>query len=312
LAKSIQQMSPTDRVNFLADTWASIEAGRLAPGSFFELIDAIDVADNRAVWEAIVGVLARLDRLERNQPGRAGFQAFARAKLHPVFDRLTWARGANEPAEQQMLRTRLIRALGDLGDEAIRTEAAQRFAAFVRNPASLRIGLRDPVVHLAGRMADRATYDALHELARGTTNASERVRYYTALAAARDPALAEAALALALTDEVPTNLVGTLIFGVASAGEHPELAWAFVQANFAALASRQGPFFRDSFAANLMANFSDRARAAELASFAPAQETVGGRMMSARAQETILTDADFIARILPAVDDWIARFVARP
>ena len=27
LAKSIRQMSPSDRVNFLADTWASIEAG---------------------------------------------------------------------------------------------------------------------------------------------------------------------------------------------------------------------------------------------------------------------------------------------
>jgi aminopeptidase N len=312
LAKSIRQMSPTDRVNFLADTWASVEAGRLAPGSFFELVDAIDVADNRAIWEDIIRVLARLDRLERNQPGRAGFQAYARAKLHLVFDQLTWTRAANEPAERQTLRTRLIRALGDLGDEAILTEARRRFAAFVRNPASLRIGFRDPVVHLAGRMADRATYDALHELARRTTNASERVRYYSALAAARAPALVEETLALALTEEVPTNLVGTLIFGVASAGEHPDLAWAFVQGNFAALASRQGPFFRDSFAANLMANFSERARAGELAGFAPAQETVGGRMMSARAQETILTDADFIAQILPAVDDWVAQFLARP
>jgi hypothetical protein len=103
-----------------------------------------------------------------------------------------------------------------------------------------------------------------------------------------------------------------LVFGVASAGEHSDLAWAFVQENFAALASRQGPFFRDSFAANLLANFSDRARAGELARFAPAQETAGGRMMSLRSQETILTDADFVAQTLPAVDDWIARFLARP
>jgi aminopeptidase N len=311
LAKSVRQMSPADRVNFLADTWASVEAGRLAPGSYFELVDAIDVADNRAVWEDIIRVFARLDRLERDQPGRAGFQAYARAKLHPVFDQLTWARVGNEPAERQTLRTRLIRALGDLGDEPILTEAKRRFDAFVRNPSSLRIGLRDPVVHLAGRMADRVTYDALHELARQTTNASERVRYYSALAGARDPALAEETLALALTDEVPTNLVGTLIFGVASAGEHPDLAWAFVRGNFAALATRQGPFFRDGFAANLMTNFSDRARAGELASFAPAQETIGGRMISARAQETILTDADFISQILPGVDDWVARFLAR-
>jgi aminopeptidase N len=312
LAKSIRQMSPSDRVNFLADTWASIEAGRLAPSSFFELVDAIDVADNRAVWDSVIGVLTRLDHLERNQPGRAGFQAYARAKLRPVFDQFTWGRAANEPIERQTLRTRLIRVLGELGDDTILAEAKRRFAAFVQDPASLRIGLRDPVMHLAGRTADRATYAVLHELARKTTDTRERLRYYSALAAALDPALAQETLAIALTDEVPTNMVGSLVFGVASTGEHPDLAWAFVQGNFAALASRQGPFFRDNFAANLMANFSDRARAGELASFAPAQETAGGRMMSARTQETILTDADFIAQSLPAVDEWVTRFLARP
>ena len=167
--------------------------------------------------------------------------------------------------------------LGDLGDETILAEAKRRFAAFVKDPASLRIGLREPVMHLAGRMADRTSYDFLQTQARTTTNTRERVRYYSALAAALDPFLAKETLAIALTDEVPTNLVGALVFGVASAGEHPDLAWAFVQENFAALASRQGPFFRDSFAANLLTNFSDRARAGELARFAPAQETAGGR-----------------------------------
>ena len=48
-------------------------------------------------------------------------------------------------------------------------------------------------------------------------------------------------------------------------------------------------------------------RAAELAAFAPAHETSGGRITSARAQERILADADFAARALPAIDDWIAR-----
>ena len=54
-----------------------------------------------------------------------------------------------------------------------------------------------------------------------------------------------------------------------------------------------------------MSNFADRTRAAELASFAPVHETSGGRIIAARAQERILTDADFVAQQLPAVDDWI-------
>ena len=40
-------------------------------------------------------------------------------------------------------------------------------------------------------------------------------------------------------------------------------------------------------------------------SFAPAQATSGGRVMTARAMETIAIAADLKARALPAVDAWI-------
>jgi aminopeptidase N len=56
-----------------------------------------------------------------------------------------------------------------------------------------------------------------------------------------------------------------------------------------------------------MLNFSDADRAAELASFAPVHATSGGKVVAARAQEAILIDAEFKARALPAIDDWIKR-----
>ena len=310
LAKSIGEMSAADRVNFLADSWAELDASRIPPGSFFALIDGIDPGDNRVVWDEIIRVFTKIDQLERERPGRAAFQAYARAKLRPVFDRLGWDQVVGEANDREFLRTRLIRVLGDFGDEVILAGARERFAEFLRNPASLRTALREPVTRLAGRTADRATSDLLRELARKATNTDERVRYYTALAAALDPELARQTLALSLTDEVPPSSVGTLIFGVA--GEHRDLAWAFLQVNFAALGARQGPFFRDSFAANLLGNFSDREHAAELANFAPAHETAGGRRMSARTEETILTDADFVAQSLPAIDDWVKAFLTHP
>jgi aminopeptidase N len=310
LARSIGQMSPADRMNFLADSWAEVETGRIPPGSFFPLIEGIDAADNRVVWDEVIRVLTHLDHLERDRPGRPGYQAYGRAKLRPVFDRLGWEKQAGEAYDREFLRTRLVRVLGDLGDEDILAEAKRRFAEFVRDPASLRPALREPVTHLVGRTADRATYDLLRERARTTTSTDERQRYYSALAAARDPALAQETLALALSEDIPSSTVGTLIFGVAGAGEHPDLAWTFVQSNFSALASRQGPFFRDNFAPNLLANFSDRSHAAELASFSPAHETSGGRRMAARTEENILTDADFVTDTLPAVDEWVRGFLA--
>jgi aminopeptidase N len=176
---------------------------------------------------------------------------------------------------------------------------------FVADQASLSTELRATVSNLVGRTADRATYDTLLVLARKTTNTDERVRYYSAAASALDPGLARETLAIALTDELPTSLVDTLISRVAGEGEQPDLAWSFVQANFDALATRQGSSFRNYFASSLMTNFTDAVHAAELGRFAPVHETSGGRLVADRAQERIMTDADFSAWLLPAVDDCV-------
>jgi aminopeptidase N len=149
-------------------------------------------------------------------------------------------------------------------------------------------------------------------LARKSTDTSERMRYYLAAASARDPALAADTLKLTLGEELPNTLVGQVIGAVASSGEHPELALDFVLKNFAALTARQGPHFRTHFVSNLMRNFSDRARAAQLAAFKPVHETSGARIAARQAMEAIRFDADFKERVLPAIDGWIGRRGALP
>jgi aminopeptidase N len=175
----------------------------------------------------------------------------------------------------------------------------------LQNPQSLPNALRDPVTHLVGISANSASYDTLIALARKSTVTNERLRYYYAAASARDATLARATLALTLTGELPNTIVGGVINAVAASGEQPDLAWEFVQKNFDALSAKQGPSFRDAFIANFMTNFSDEAHAAELAHFAPAQATTGGRVMAARALETIAISADLKTRALPAVNAWI-------
>jgi aminopeptidase N len=305
LAKSLAGMTPEDRLNVVADSWAMVQAGRVEPPSYLALIGQIDSGDHRAVWDQVIGSLTRLERLARDRGERPALQSYGRAKLRPVFDRLGWDGNGSGDNDDALLRSSLISALGEFGDGELLAEAKRRFAGFVQNPQSLPSALRDPVTHLVGISADRASYDTLLALARKTTATNERLRYYYAAASARDPALARATLALTLTDELPSTIVGGVINAVASSGEQPELAWDFVQKNFDALAAKQGPQFRDAFIANFMTNFSDEAHAAELARFAPAQATSGGRVMTARALETIAISADLKTRALPAVDAWI-------
>ena len=305
LVKSLADMTIEDRLNLLADSWALVQAGRAAPPSYFALIEEIGTADHRAVWDQVIGSLTRLNRLALDRPERPALQAYARARLRPLFDRLGWDGSGAGDDDDTLLRASLISALGEFGDEAILAEAKRRFAGFLQNPESLPNALRDTVAHLVGISADGASYDALLALARKSTVTNERLRYYYAAASARDPALARATLALTLTDELPNTITGGVINTVAFSGEQPELAWDFVQKNLDALAARQGPTFRDFFIANFMTNFSDDAHAAELKAFAPAQATSGGRVMTARALETIAISADLKTRALPAVAAWI-------
>jgi aminopeptidase N len=305
LAGSLATMAPADRVNLLADAWALVEAHRNPPSAYFELADRLAGDDNRTVADQVVRTLTRLDHLQRGRPGRAAFQAYARATLRPTFERLGWQAADGESNDRVLLRASLIRTLGDLGDEAVLADAKRRFDAFLTDSASLPANLRGPVTHLVGRTADRAGYETLLGLARKSTKTEERVRYYSAAASALDPAFARETLAIALTDELPADLAGRLINWVA--GEHAALALALVKENFEALAAKQGPSFRNTFVSNLMANFSDRARAEELKDFAPAYETSGGRMVAERVRERIVADAEFVQQQLPAIDEWVRR-----
>ena len=309
LAKSIEAMAPADRVNLLADNWALAKAGRITADRYFRLVDGVVDDRNRAVLQQVISTVGRLDDLERGLPGRLAFQAYARSRLRPAFGRLGWNRAAGESEDNTILRSKLVAELGGLNDGAVLAEAKRQFAAFVKDPSSLDVNLRSPVIILAGRSADRATYDELRALGRRATSTEERVRYYIALAAAVNPELAKETLAITLTDEVPPDLANGLILTVA-AGEHPQLALAFVKANFEALAAKRGPTFRAFFMSSLMTTFADPAHAEELANFAPVHETAGGRIAAARAEEEIIEAADFRARQLPAVDRWVAQHAA--
>jgi aminopeptidase N len=306
LAKAIETMGPADRVNLLADNWALVEAGRISVNRYFSLVDGVGDDRNRAVWERVMGTIGRIDDLERGRPGRAAFQAYARLRLRPPFERLGWDRAAGESEDDTILRAKLIGELGALGDDAVLAEAKRRFAAFVKDPRSLDVNLRGSVIFLAGREADQPTFDELRALGRKATSTELRNRYYIALASAKNPELAKEALAITLTDEVPADLANGMILTVAS-GEHPELALAFTRTNFEALAAKRGPTFRAFFMPSLISTFADRAHAEQLAKFAPVHETAGGRIAAARAEEEILEAADFRARQIPAVDAWVKR-----
>jgi aminopeptidase N len=301
--RAVTALGPAERANLGADAWALAESGRTGPERFFRIAEGMTANSSRVERELLTRVLEQIDFLARGMPARGAFRSYAVTLQRPVLDQLGWQERQGEIEDSGFVRVQAIRALGELGDAQILAEARRRFAVFLKNPNSLRPGLRNTVFDLVGRECDRATCDTLLGLARKTVNLNERRRFYLALARARDAGIAAQTLALALRDELPTPLVGAVISTVSS--EHPELGWNFVQANFAALEARLGPNYANS-APFLLTNLSDATRALQLLEgFEPAHRTPGGRIQAARVREIIAVNAELRERLLPAVDAWV-------
>jgi aminopeptidase N len=311
LVKALAKLSPEDRLNVLTDSWTLALARYTEAPSWLALVDALDAKDQRAVWDQVINAFIQLDRISRDRAERPALEAYMRAKLRPVFDRVGWDGSGSGDDDETLLRASLIRALGEFGDAEVIAEAKRRFAGFLNDPKSLSPALLDTVTHIVGITAGRDDYDALIALARRTTITSERVRYYNAAAGARDADLARRTLAMTLTKELPGTMVNGLISEVAQSGWQVQLAWDFIRQNLDALTARQGPDFRDEFIPNFMINFQDEAHAAELAQFAPAQATTGGRVMTARALEAIALAVDVKTHALPQIDRRISEHPAR-
>ena len=80
LTRSLALMAAEDRLNFIADSWALVQAGRAEPSSYLALIDQIGSDDHRAVWDQVIGSLTRLDRLALDRPERPALRSLCARK----------------------------------------------------------------------------------------------------------------------------------------------------------------------------------------------------------------------------------------
>jgi len=306
LAARVETLPGEDRVGLLGDTWALAEAGRASMGDYLTLAQSCRFDTRLAVVDQVTNSLDTVRLLERGRDGQAAFETVLRSLRNAQFAPVGWDARPGEPDSTALRRGQLIRSLGRLGDPAVTAEARARFAAYVRDPASLPPALYDPVFSVVGRDADQAVYDQLRALGRATTSIRQKGRLYGVLAAAKDPRLARQTLDIALTDELDPGMTRRLVLGVAYGAEMPDLAWQFVQQHRAALLGKQDAVSRVTFVPDLFEAFTDAARADELEADARARAADDAPREVARAAAQIRFNALLKQRALPDVDRWVA------
>jgi aminopeptidase N len=238
-------------------------------------------------------------------PAQEKFRTYARSVLRPRFDKLGWEPKPGESQNDRNLRASLIAALGDLNDPEIVASCRKRFQQYVDNPASLPPDLRRAVFAVVGHYADEPIWNTLHELGLKTTSIEEKQNYYDAIAGVFDSNLAQKALAISLTDELPTSRAIAMVAKVARDGGHPDLAWQFAKANMKALLKKTDAVGANSYAPGLFTFFSDKTRADELSAYAKANLPADSARDVAKAVDEVEFRAEFKPRLAQQFGAWI-------
>ncbi len=214
LAERMGELTPLERANLLADTWATTLAGHSSLEEFLVLASRLGLEPDPAPWAPVSAALALTNRIA-TEGDRDPLHRAVAALVGPIFDRLGFDASAGEGERTPSLRALAINLMGTVGaDAAVRAEAARRFDA---SPLGGGSGAPIPADIEAATLAvvaelDRpGDYEALLERYRNAATPQEEMRSLSALAVFPDVDLCLRTFDLAMTEVRSQN--GFMVIG---------------------------------------------------------------------------------------------------
>jgi aminopeptidase N len=306
LAKAIATVQPVDQLGILNDAVALGYAGRQPMADMLGLVKTLPADTSPQVMERAAKVIAELGGYARGDARReAALARFATARLLPVLARLGWTPRADEPVVDGDLRGTLIETLGGLGEPTVVAEANRRFLAAKTDPAAIDPSLRVSILTVVAKNADAQTWERLHAMAQEETSAQVKASLYSQLGMARDPALADKALALSLTDEPGVTTSPVIVSSVATG--QPDKAFDFVMAHHDAVMARVDGSGATRYVAKLAQGSADPAMVGKLKAYAQAHLAAGARRPVDEAIAKIEDRIKVKTTRMAEVDVWLAK-----
>jgi len=242
---SQHDLSPAERVSFLGNLNALLDAGEVRGDSYLRSLAHFGADPEPQVVSGVVSTLNRV-RLAFVPDSMAGvFAPYARRTLSPALERFGRERRPGEDEAIGAMRGELLGALARLGqDEAVAAFAREAAARYLADPASVDPGIVDAVLTLAARKGDAAMFADLQNRYEGATVPLLRRRWLTTLGAFEDPALEAKALEFMLSDAVPATEGMQMLRGFGGKGEAAgERLFGWMRTNYPRIAARVPPPF---------------------------------------------------------------------
>jgi aminopeptidase N len=296
------KLATIDQLGLMNDIWALGMAGNEPLTDYLDLAAAVPADAAPEVWQDVVGSLSSIDYYYEGSPEQAAFRKYALATLQPVFARVGWEAKPGEADPVRRLRSSLIGALAGLDDQAVIAEARRRFAA---GGDAVPVVLRNVILGIVAHNADAATWDKLHAQAQAETTPLIKDQLYGLLAIAKDDALAQRALDLALTDEPGATNSAGMISRVS--GEHPDMAFDFAVAHREQVDKLVDSTSRSRYYPGIGGGSRDPKMIDKLNAFADAYIAKSSRRATDTAIAGIQYRREVIEKRLPQVTAWLAK-----
>ena len=304
LTNRFASLPVVDQAGVMMDAGALAAVGLQPESDSLNLTTKVALDASPALWQMLAGTVGGIDDLfEGDAKRQAAARAYALSRLSPKFQQLGWDNREGDSTTTKQLRSSLIGILSGLGDQKVIAEARRRFSASQTDPKALSPDLRRTVLGIVARNADVASWDQLHALAQREKSSMIRDQYYGLLSGAKDTALAQRALDMALTDEPGATNSAGMISGVSR--EHPELAFDFAVAHRAQVDTLVDSTSRARYYPNLGSGAADLAMVAKIKAFTEQHIAATSRRDAETVMSGIETRIKLRAQRKPQVDAWL-------
>ena len=246
LVKGFASLTPTARITLLSDSFALVQTGQLSLSAYWQLLAQLPTvlgAGRATLLDMARKSLWFLDAVYAHTPSQVAMRLRARELFTPELKALGWSAQVGESSETQVLRSGLIMSLAQWGDATVLKEAESLFDQDDAGSQALPPEIRDAVIYAAGIHADATRHARLIKRLEAASNEEDRWHYAEAIAATKDPALAQQVLALSLKGVLPNNIASRLPHLVSENGLHGAKAYQFVLDHFTALSQMAGQMF---------------------------------------------------------------------
>ena len=303
LVERFSQISAPDQLGLLNDTEALASVGQVPMSQFLSFAAKLPADGEPLIWSSLAHSLVNLDKRYAGRADRPAFRAYARALVQRPLTLVGWDAHAGEADNIESLRATLLATMGRFSDAAVVAEAKRRFQEFVATPARVSAAQRHIVLGVVAANADAPTWDKLHALARGAATELEKQEYYRLLGSAADAQIAQRALDLTLTEEVPVTLRPLVLESVAH--NHPELAANFAIAHWDLIDPMLETDSRPQYVPKLASGSGDLNMITRLNAFAAGHIPSSARSSLEKAIAQIRYNVQ-IGTHLADIDRWIA------